>query len=182
MFLSNPPADQNFSEDGFDLQWATNVLGPFHFTQLLMPALIAGAESSKDKKARVTFTASIVQSKSIVWNSFTDTPARKKQCADQRYMQSKFVRIESYIRLVNTELSFSKANTVIARELARRCGDKGIVSVAINPGRHLFRLCSPWFYSVHLSGNIRSDLQRQLPGFFRKPLVSAIINSAVLED
>jgi retinol dehydrogenase 12 len=58
-----------------------------------MPALIAGAEKSPDKKARITFAASIVQTKGINFDSLKDTPQRKKMCADQRYMQSKFVRI-----------------------------------------------------------------------------------------
>lgn len=52
-----------------------------------------------------------------------------------------------------------QANVVVALELARRYGDQGIVSTALNPG------------------NIKSDLQRYLPWFVRAifvrpPLVS----------
>ena len=117
MFLSNPPKELDLTEDGFDIQWGTNVLGkclhihdnvqqtnllfegPFYFTKLLMPALISAAQSSEDKKARVTFTASIVQSKGIKFDTLTDTPARKKMSADQRYGQSKFVSISIYFLL-----------------------------------------------------------------------------------
>ena len=59
-----------------------------------------------------------------------------------------------------------QANVVVALELARRYGDQGIVSTALNPG------------------NIKSDLQRYLPWFVRAifvrpPLVSrACLTSA----
>lgn len=134
MFLTNPPKELEFTEDGYDMQWGTNVLGPFYFTKLLLPALLAAAQSSPDDKARVTFTASIVQTKGIKFDTLTDTPARKKMCADQRYGQSKFT------------------NVVLAREFARRYGDKGIVVTSLNPG------------------NIQTELQRHIPGIFRKIL------------
>ena len=113
MFLTSAPQALDITEDGYDIQWATNalgiylipwkefpvvrcnlsdqLLGPFYFTKLLIPALMAGAKQSADGKARVTFAASIVQTKSINYDAMTDTPARKKMCADQRYGQSKFV-------------------------------------------------------------------------------------------
>ena len=65
--------------------------GPFLFTKLLMPALLAGAGSSSDKRARILFSASIAQSNYIAWDSLTDTPERKKTSANQRYGQSKLV-------------------------------------------------------------------------------------------
>ncbi|KAJ3541899.1 hypothetical protein NM688_g6029 [Phlebia brevispora] len=43
---------------GYDLQWATNVLGHWYFTELLMPALFRGKESSPDGHARVITTSS----------------------------------------------------------------------------------------------------------------------------
>lgn len=73
--------------------------GPFHFTQLLMPALLAAARNS-DNKSRVVFASSVVLSKGINFDSLEDTPARKKVCADQRYGQSKLVRIKFFSSLV----------------------------------------------------------------------------------
>jgi retinol dehydrogenase-12 len=64
----------------------------------------------------VTFASSIVQTKSIKYDVMTDTPARKKMCADQRYGQSKF------------------ANVLIANEFARRYGDAGIHFNSLDPG------------------------------------------------
>lgn len=30
MFLTNPPKELDFTEDGYDIQWGTNVLGECH--------------------------------------------------------------------------------------------------------------------------------------------------------
>ncbi|EJD00113.1 NAD-binding protein [Fomitiporia mediterranea MF3/22] len=138
MFLTATPESQAITEDGYDIQWGTNVVGPFYFTQQLMPALLAAAENSPDKKARVLFTSSIVQSDDINFETTKDTPARKKMSASNRYGQSKF------------------ANVVLARELARRYGDKGIVSTSLYPG------------------GIKTDLQRHLPKLTRKILDLAL--------
>jgi NAD(P)-dependent dehydrogenase (short-subunit alcohol dehydrogenase family) len=131
MFLTSSPHAMDVTEDGYDIQWATNALGPFYFTKLLIPALTAGAKQSADGKARVTFSASIVQTKSIKYDVMTDTPARKKMCADQRYGQSKF------------------ANVVMAREFARRYGDKGLLFNSLDPG------------------GIKTGLQQHMPGLMR---------------
>ncbi|KAF9524304.1 hypothetical protein CPB83DRAFT_898051 [Crepidotus variabilis] len=59
-FLSGvmvPPHGQLTSQ-GYDSQFVTNVLGHFHFTTLLLPALIAGKNTSPNKKARVVTTSS----------------------------------------------------------------------------------------------------------------------------
>ncbi|KAG8910871.1 hypothetical protein FRC01_006076, partial [Tulasnella sp. 417] len=49
---------EQLTDDGIDLQFGTNVLGPAHFTLLLIPELIAGAKSSPDRKARVVNVSS----------------------------------------------------------------------------------------------------------------------------
>ncbi|THH26365.1 hypothetical protein EUX98_g7823 [Antrodiella citrinella] len=79
-----------------------------------MSVLIAAGENPTNNKARVAFTASIVQRSSIDFDTLTDTPARKKLCPDARYGQSKF------------------ANVVMAREFARRY-DRGFVFTSLNP-------------------------------------------------
>lgn len=71
------------------------VAGPWYLTNLLLPALLAGASSSPDGKARVIFASSIVQAKEFKWDTMRDTPERKKMGPDARYGQSKFVRFES---------------------------------------------------------------------------------------
>jgi len=138
MFLTSSANALDLSQDGYDIQWGTNVVGPFFFTHLLTPALLAGAQSSPDKKARVTFTASIVQTTSINWDSLTDTPARKKVSAKDRYGQSKF------------------ANVVLATEFARRFGDKDIIVFSLDPGGNKTEL------QRHMPGVVRSLLSPML--------------------
>ncbi|KIM40868.1 hypothetical protein M413DRAFT_27993 [Hebeloma cylindrosporum] len=135
-----PPIEQ-LTAQAYDLQFGTNVLGHFYFTKLLIPALLAGARSSPDGKARVVNTAS---SASLLvggldFNTFKDTPARKKRATIMLYAQSKL------------------GNVLFSNELARRYGDQGIVSTSLNPGnlqsdiqRHLstleWLLINPFLY------------------------------------
>ncbi|KAI0088815.1 NAD(P)-binding protein [Irpex rosettiformis] len=123
------PIEQT-TADGYDLQFGTNVLGHWYFTELLMPALLRGKETSPDKHARVITTSSIASYFSIIqWNTLKDGPARRKMLSGQLYAQSKF------------------GNVVVAREVARRYGDQGIISISVNPGniktelyRHVWKI------------------------------------------
>jgi len=113
-----PPIEQ-VTAQGYDLQFGTNVigvlshnfrrisqpdivLGHFYFTTLLIPALLAGAKSSPDGKARVLNTSSFASllNSGVDFNTLKDTPARKK-CADKwLYSQSKLVGISAYTQTV----------------------------------------------------------------------------------
>ncbi|EGO20771.1 hypothetical protein SERLADRAFT_477258 [Serpula lacrymans var. lacrymans S7.9] len=119
-----PPKDL-LTADGYDLQFGTNVLGHHYFTKLLLPTLISTAQTSPDGKARVVTVASSAHLfGSLDFATFKDGPVRKKMSPQSLYGQSKY------------------GNIVSALELAKRYGNQGIVSIALNPG------------------NIRSDLQR----------------------
>lgn len=110
------PVDQ-LTADGFDLQFGTNVIGPWYFTKLLMPALLRGKTSSPDGHARIITTSSSGAFLSTIhWGTFIDTPKRRKLDTMTLYFQSKL------------------GATIIARELAKRYGDQGIISIAGNPG------------------------------------------------
>lgn len=114
-----PPIEQ-VTEDGYDLQFGTNVLGHAHFTLSLLPALLEGAKSSADGKARVINTSSLVvyhNTESLIrWETLKDSPERRALGANMLYNQSKYGVI------------------AFSNELARRYADKGIVSNAVNPG------------------------------------------------
>ncbi|RPD56672.1 NAD(P)-binding protein [Lentinus tigrinus ALCF2SS1-7] len=121
-----PPNDL-LTEDGYDLQWGTNVLGHWYLTELLMPALLAGVETSPDHHVRVITTSSSgAYQQTINWDTLKDTPARRKQSTENLYYQSKF------------------GNVVVARQVAKRYADRGIISISLNPG------------------NIETDLQRHM--------------------
>lgn len=110
-------APDKVTTDGYDMQFGTNVLGTFFFTQLLLPALLRGVASSPDKHARVVSTASAYSYiGQMRFDTFKDGPARRKRNMEELYSQSKLGAI------------------LVAFELARRYGDQGIVSVALHPG------------------------------------------------
>lgn len=88
--MGPPLAD--VSVDNYDLSHATNVMGPYFLTVLLMPALLAGARASADGKARIVNTASIMHRMGgIDFNTFIDGPARAKFGEFALYCQSKNV-------------------------------------------------------------------------------------------
>ncbi|OAX33475.1 NAD(P)-binding protein [Rhizopogon vinicolor AM-OR11-026] len=112
--VMTPPVEM-LTDDGYDLQFGTNVLGHFYLTKLLMPALLAAA--AIDGSARVVNTASNGHWLSgLDYNTFRDSPARRNKSSTGLYGQSK------------------TGNIIFAAELARRYGDQGVVSTALNPG------------------------------------------------
>jgi NAD(P)-dependent dehydrogenase (short-subunit alcohol dehydrogenase family) len=89
--VMTPPIEM-LTEDGYDLQFGTNVLGHFYFTKIIMPALLAGAAQSPDGTARIVNTSSNAHwFGSLDYNTFKDSPARKKMSTMALYAQSKLV-------------------------------------------------------------------------------------------
>ena len=86
-----PSVDQ-ITKDGYDLQWGTNVVGHYYFTELLLPALLAGVKSSPDAHARIiTTSSSSAYLSTLDWDTFQDGVARRKMSTESLYNQSKFV-------------------------------------------------------------------------------------------
>ncbi|KAK0454295.1 NAD(P)-binding protein [Armillaria borealis] len=100
---------------GHDYHFGVNVLGHFYLTKLLLPALL-----STEGKARVVTTSSsgiyLNLGNKILFETLKDGPARKTKSSSDLYIQSKV------------------GDAMFALELARRYGDKGIVSISLNPG------------------------------------------------
>ena len=87
------PVEQ-LTPDGYDLHFGTNVIGPWYFTKSLMPALLHGVASSPDGHSRIVTTSSAGAYMSpLHWDTFTDTPARRKLPPGILYCQSKLVRL-----------------------------------------------------------------------------------------
>lgn len=130
------PPVQQITTDGYDLQFGTNVLGHFYFTKLLLPALLAGAKTSRDGHARVVNTSSSMHlAAGLDFNTFKDGPARKAAGTQKLYSQSK--NVSHPADCLRPRFDFAQGNVVFATELARRYGDQGIVSTSLNPGRWL---------------------------------------------
>lgn len=114
-----PPIEQ-LTEDGYDLQFGTNVLGHAHFTLSLLPALLEGAKSSPDGKARVINTSSFVVYRNteplIKWDTLRDGPVRQALGAGMLYNQSKYVSL-SFLGLSISR--YSDMTSRVERELSR---------------------------------------------------------------
>ncbi|KAF8838824.1 NAD(P)-binding protein [Paxillus ammoniavirescens] len=114
--VMNPPAEM-ITDDGYDLQFGTNVLGHFYFTKLLLPTLISTAKSSPEGTVRVVNTASNGHLfGGLEFDTFKDGPKRRAVNTYTLYGQSK------------------TGNIVFSAELHRRYHDQGIISTSLNPG------------------------------------------------
>ena len=114
--VSLPPLG-SLSAQNHDLQIATNCLGPYLLTQLLLPALRAAAVDSPPASVRVVWTSSQMVDLAAPSGGFTMTDITsppKDQSAT--YTASKV------------------GNWFLASEFARRVSDDGILSVTQNPG------------------------------------------------
>ncbi|KIJ60944.1 hypothetical protein HYDPIDRAFT_177243 [Hydnomerulius pinastri MD-312] len=112
------PLSDQLTEDGYDLEFGTNVMGHFAFTRKLLPLLIHTALTSPPGSVRIVNVASSMHAftRTIDFASLTDGPARQSKRWVSLYCQSKFGLI------------------VFAHELARRYGEKGIVAISVHPG------------------------------------------------
>ena len=130
------------TDDGYDMQFGTNVLGHFYFTKLLLPLLLSTVDKAPKGSVRVVNVASNAHLFSdLSFELLKDSPARRKRRSGLLYGQSK------------------TGNILFSNELARRYGDKGIVSISLNPGA------------------IRTELQRHSNGVLR-----TVLHWLVLKD
>ncbi|KAJ7066553.1 hypothetical protein C8F01DRAFT_1123677 [Mycena amicta] len=109
-----PPVEDR-TTDGYDLQFGTNVLGPFYFTKLLLPALLAGAKSSAGARVVNTSSGMHLMNK-LHFKAILDDKKRKKAGSQALYALSKF------------------AFVTYSAELARRYADQGLVVTSLHPG------------------------------------------------
>ena len=103
-------AERRLSADGFELQWATNHLGHFALTGLLLPAVLAAPA------ARVVTVASIAHKRGAI--HFDDLNSEKKYTPMGAYQQTKL------------------ANLLFGFELERRLRQAGAraSSIVVHPG------------------------------------------------
>jgi len=106
------PDPKAITADGYDLQFGVNVIGHFYLTKLLMPTLLA---ADNPRIVNVSSAGNLL-TKGLDFESFKDGQKRQQADPFDLYNQSKF------------------ANVVVAKEFARRYGDRGIVSTSLHPG------------------------------------------------
>ena len=124
----------------------------------MLPALFAATDASPShEKARVVTVSSAASyfTNALDFDAIADGPGRTKYRQWELYNKSKFVR-RTQILLIFLSADWLQGNVVVARELARRYGDK-IVSTSLHPGR------------------IRTDLWQHYPGWLHALLVRSFI-------
>ena len=116
--VSLPPIG-SVSKQGYELQLATNCLGPFLLTQLMLSCLQAAAEDRERERPRVIWTSSLMVDMAAPEGGLKlknlDSPPQDK--------------IKNYVT--------SKTRTwFLASELAQDSSASGMIHVAQNPGSH----------------------------------------------
>ncbi|KAL8722883.1 MAG: hypothetical protein Q9225_000716 [Loekoesia sp. 1 TL-2023] len=119
--LMTPPAGSK-NKSGLDLEMATNCLGPFLLNRLLEPILVETAQSKSATRngTRIVWVSSMITASvppgGIQFEEKGSGQPQILRNAMQNYMQSKV------------------GNLFLASETAKRLGNEGVLSVAVNPG------------------------------------------------
>ena len=133
--VSLPPAG-SVSKQGYELQLATNCLGPLLFTQMLLPCLQTAAKTAPRDSVRIIWTSSQV----------VDLIAPTGGIAMSEIENSSTDQTKNYV--------ISKTgNWFLASEMARKVEIHGILSLTQNPGSlktNLLRHQS-WVYRLAVS-------------------------------
>ncbi|SCZ96362.1 BZ3500_MvSof-1268-A1-R1_Chr8-2g10143 [Microbotryum saponariae] len=140
--VMTPPTGQ-LTESGYDLQWGTNVLGPYYFTNMLIPALKA-SKSASGTPSRVINTSSLA-------HAYAPTSA-----------PNKVWEVDSFVGSAKRDALIKKWGEYGARSALYGQSKAGNIAHANYLGREYagdIVACS-----LH-PGMINSELQRHLPGF-----------------
>ena len=131
------PRDK-LTAQGYDMTVGTNVLGPFLFTQLLLPAL---SSPQNAEKGRIISTSSVTHYFAPHFDFAVARPGAARDKLGRDWLGNDILYAQT-----------KTAETVLAKERARRYGDK-IVNIAINPS------------------NIQTNMQRNMKGFDKMMVV-----------
>ena len=114
-----PPAKLTHTQDGFECQFGTNHLGHFYLTALLLPHILSTASASYSPRV-VNVSSDAIQDPRIGPCIRLDDP-------------NYILRPDEYQRMASYGIS-KAANTLHAREIARRYQDKGLLAYSLHPG------------------------------------------------
>lgn len=142
--VMTPPQGSKTAQ-GYELQLGTNNIGHFFFTKLLTPTLVATAKSEPANTVRVIWVSS----------SAAELISHSPGGVDMNNLDY------HNDKSTNLKYGISKAgNFLQGTEFARRYGDEGVVSVALNPG------------------NLGTDLGRHV-GMLKMAVIKAIVHPPI---
>lgn len=139
--IMNHPT-RTLSEEGIELHLATNHIGHFLFTNLIMPKILKAAESNPKGTTRIVNVSSgAAEAGGIRWSDPTFEKKNTDLPSDQQpaYAMLKHFGIQggedmSYIPVVAYQQS-KAANVLFGLELTNKLYEKkGILSLAVHPG------------------------------------------------
>jgi NAD(P)-dependent dehydrogenase (short-subunit alcohol dehydrogenase family) len=114
------PIDQ-LTKDGYDGQFGVNVLGHFHLTTLLLPALLA------TPSPRVINVSSVGHNFAPGKIGFYWEKLKGPK-------KGSMLPVVSFIERYRYYGQSKLGNILLTNELVRRYGDKGLISIAVHPG------------------------------------------------
>ncbi|OJT14910.1 hypothetical protein TRAPUB_8533 [Trametes pubescens] len=124
-----PPAEHQFTTQGYDATFGTNVIGHFLLHRLLYPTVTASGRESDF--SRIVWLSSFASQypRALDYEAFRDGPAHAKVHPFIMYAQSKVAAI------------------MLSMRLARHCAADHVASIAVDPGSiksEIYR-SSPWY-------------------------------------
>ncbi|KAI0891972.1 NAD(P)-binding protein [Annulohypoxylon nitens] len=145
--MGTGPEEKNMQ--GYEMQMATNALGPFLLTRLLEPILLSTAtQQDSFGNVRIVWVSSMLDigtpKGGIVWDTQAEEPVLHSDMM-ANYMQSK------------------AGVTFLGYEFAKRLGDKGIISVSLHPG----------MLKTELQRNFPAPVRAVMGAVFKGPVYGA---------
>lgn len=121
-----PPAGKK-SAQGYDMQTATNVYGPFLLTTLLHSVLQATVKQAETGSVRVVWAASHAA-------DLFGPPGGVHFVPDPAQVGDERLKIKEDFGAAPTYAQSKAADIMLGVECARRWGEEGIISNSLNPG------------------------------------------------
>lgn len=129
--VMNPPANSR-TKQGYDLEMGTNCLGPFLFTQFLLPTLISTTRALRDAGLPANLAAS-----RIVWTSSISIFAAAPHGMVFDSQPTSHGTMGGPTIMTDIQLNYAQSkvgNVFHSAEIVRRYADEGIISIALDPG------------------------------------------------
>lgn len=180
--------ERTLSEDGVEMHFATNHLGHFLFTNLIMPKILAGQNKRIVNVSSVGTFVSPIRFCDLRWEKpHSSIPDAEKPNVDM-LAAAKLPVTDDTTYIPFGAYGVSKtANVLFSRALNARLSDQGVLSVALHPGECMTEL-QRTTDQTWLAGAMEARAKRGLSGFksveagSSTPLVAAVDPGLTVED